>query len=97
MGTEHQKYTRLYEPEKPAVAVCSINLGHCFDFSGASELGRTSEYFASLVKEAFEIDLNENDFHRSGSFILTQARSPVTSTLINEKQDQAEQILDFAY
>jgi hypothetical protein len=40
------------------------------------------------VKEAIEIHLNKNNFNRDGGFILSQARSPITSMLLNEKQDQ---------
>jgi len=36
-----------------------------------------------LVKEAIEIHQNKNSFNRDGGFILSQAWSPITNTLMN--------------
>ena len=36
-----------------------------------------------LAKEATEIHLNKNTFNRDGGFILSQAWSPITNTLMN--------------
>jgi hypothetical protein len=36
-----------------------------------------------FVKEAIEIHLNKNTFNRDGGFILSQAWSPITNTLMN--------------
>jgi hypothetical protein len=36
-----------------------------------------------LVKEAIEIYLNKNNFNRDSGFILSQAWSPITNTLMN--------------
>jgi hypothetical protein len=79
------------------VVESGINKCHGINFSGISTLDRTSRYLARLVQEITEICLNKNDFNGNSSFIRNQAWSPITSMLMNEKQDQAEQVLDSAY
>jgi hypothetical protein len=36
-----------------------------------------------LVKKAIGIHLNKNNFNRDGGYILSQAWSPITNTLVN--------------
>jgi hypothetical protein len=78
------------------MAVYSVSMGYCINFSGTSVLDRTSEHLHCLVKEAIETHLNKNNFNGDGGVILSQAWSPITSTLMNEKQDQTKQVLDSA-
>jgi hypothetical protein len=66
----------------------SINTGHWINFSGTSTSDKTSGCVDYPMKEAIEMCLNENNFNRDGDFILSQVRSPLTSILLNEKQDQ---------
>jgi hypothetical protein len=80
---EHQRYMRLYQPEKSAVAEHIISTGHCTDFSGTSILDRSPGYVDRLVTEATDIRLNKNNFNREGGFILRQAWAPVTTPLMN--------------
>jgi hypothetical protein len=64
-------------------------MGYRISFIGASVLNKTSGYLDHLVMEAIEIHLKKN-FNRESGFILSQAWSPTTSMLLNEKQDQTE-------
>jgi len=72
------------------------NTNYRIDFSGNSVFGRTSGDLDLLKQEATEKRLNKDHFNRDGGFIFSQAWSPVTSTLLTEKQDQAARVLDSA-
>jgi hypothetical protein len=55
---------------------------------------RRAGYLYWLVKKATETHLNKNNFNSEGDFMSSQAWSPTSSWLMNEKQDKAEHILD---
>jgi len=72
------------------------NTNYSIDFSGTSVFGRTSGNLELLIQEATEKRLNKDHFNRDCGFTFSQAWSPVTSTLLTEKQDQAARVLDSA-
>ena len=84
---EHQQYICLY----------NINMDHHINFSATTILNRTSGYLDCLVKKAIEIHLNKNNFNIDGSFMLSQAWSPLTSMLLNGNHDQAQHVLNTAH
>ena len=72
------------------MSVHTVSVGYRINFNGTSALNKMSGYLDNLVKEAIEIHLKKNNFNRDSGFILSQAWSPTTSMLLNEKQDQTE-------
>lgn len=85
---EHHSYICVYQPEKSAVAECSISMSNCINCSG------TLGYLDCFVKEVVEICVNACSSNGDIGFILGQAWCPITSMLMNKKQDQAVQVLD---
>jgi hypothetical protein len=91
---EHQRYARLYQPEKSAVAEHSISMGHHINFSSTSMLYRTSGYLDHLVKEAIEIHLKKNNFNRLWLHIEPGLVTYNQHAIEQKQQDQTEHILD---
>jgi len=87
---ERQKYIRLHQPEKSALAKHCISMGHCMDFNGTYILHRTSGNVDRLVKEAIEIHLNKNNLNRNGGFILSH-RLVTYNLNVNEHESRTEQ------
>jgi len=87
---ERQKYIRLHQPEKSALAKYCISMGHCMDFSGTSILHRTSGNVDRLVKEAIEIHLNKNNLNRNVGLILSY-RLVTYNQNVNEHKSRTEQ------
>jgi hypothetical protein len=72
-------------------------MDHRINFIATTILNRISGYLDCLVKEAIKIHFNKNNFNTDGSFMLSQAWSPLTNTLLNRKHNQAEQVLNPAH
>jgi len=66
--------------------------GSSLQFQCHHNINRISGYLDCIVKEAIEIHLNKNHFNTDGSFMFSQAWSPLTNMLLNSKHDQAVQV-----
>jgi hypothetical protein len=70
---QHQRYVRLKQPDKSAVAQHSINLGHSIKLQYTAILCTNMTYMDRMIREATEIDLHQEDMKKEDGPRLSRA------------------------
>jgi hypothetical protein len=71
----------LYQPDKSAVAVHSIEWGYQIKFENTEVLAKIVDYVDRLVNAAIEIRLHPSNINKEEGFKLGQAWSPAIKIL----------------
>jgi hypothetical protein len=78
---EHQHHIHMEHPDKSAVAVYSISLGHCIQLQDTTILSTKSRHMDWMIREATEIELHPNNMNREDGLHLSQSWKPLIHSL----------------
>jgi hypothetical protein len=78
---EHQRYIRLEQPEKSAVADHRIYYGYRIQFYNSFIVTTKTRYIHRISREAIEIELYPYNINREGGFCLSKSWKPIIGSL----------------
>ncbi|KAJ4433673.1 hypothetical protein ANN_15984 [Periplaneta americana] len=78
---DYHLFGKLKDPFTERVVQNSLETGHKIDLGATAILDKTSGYWELVIKEAIEIQLDDNNFNRDGSLQLSTAWKPAINTL----------------